>query len=330
MQHAAVTFLLGLGLSTSSLLGDVAPTTRPAVDNGWDAGWFAYEPVRELVVELSTPTRAQVNWNARPPRLAADAPEPVATRRAVKPVTVDGIDIVHVRFRSRSGDIVPALLCTPAKKSGPFPVVIAVHGMGSNKAQVCGQVAPALTRRGFAVLAPDMPLHGERPGDTRGVFEKKDFLTALMRYRQAVMNVRQAIDVAETLPQLDVSRGVVLAGYSMGSWIHSLAGPADERVRAMVLMVGGASDVNGFVRVFPQIASADPAMAIPNFIGRPLLMLNATFDSTVTPDMGKRLFNAAAEPKEQRWYDSGHRLPDEAYEDAAEWVKRTWAKVIAD
>ena len=82
-------------------------------------------------------------------------------------------------------------------------------------------------------------------------------------------------------------------------------------------------------RVLPQIASADPALAIPNFIGRPLLMLNASFDSTVTPDMGKRLFNAAAEPKEQRWYDSGHRLPAEAYEDAAEWVKRTWAKVIA-
>src|SRR5688572_17159162 len=320
MQHAAVTFLLGLGLSTSSLLGDVAPATRPAVDNGWDARWFAYEPVRERVVELSTPTRAQVDWNARPPRLAADAPEPVATRRAVKPVTVDGIDIVHVRFRSRSGDIVPALLCTPAKKSGPFPVVIAVHGMGSNKAQVCGQVAPALTRRGFAVLAPDMPLHGERPGEPREIFDAGSPLRTFELYRRAVTDVRQCIDAAEALPQLDASR-VVLAGYSMGSWIHAMVGAADARVAAMVLMVGGAHEVpREASALLPQLAAMQPDLAIAHFVGRPLLMLNAKHDSTVTPAMGRRLFSAAAEPKEQRWYDSGHLLPESAYDDAAEWI----------
>jgi dienelactone hydrolase len=318
-----------LGLCAPAIVTPGPTTRRAPAANGWDASWFDYVKADEPAVEITTPTKAQVNFYTRPPRDELNALRE-SHGEPIKPITIEGVDIVRLRFRDAEDELVPALLCTPSGKTGPFPLVVAVHGLNSNKAQVVGQVAPALTKRGFAVLAPDMPLHGERPGDTRGVFEKKDFLTALMRYRQAVMNVRQAIDVAETLPQLDVSRGVVLAGYSMGSWIHSLAGPADERVRAMVLMVGGASDVNGFVRVFPQIASADPAMAIPNFIGRPLLMLNATFDSTVTPAMGKRLFNAAAEPKEQRWYDSGHRLPDEAYEDAAEWVKRTWAKVIAD
>ena len=45
---------------------------------------------------------------------------------------------------------------------------------------------------------------------------------------------------------------------------------------------------------------------------------------TVTPDMANRLYAAAPEPKTRRWYDSGHRLPADAYKDAAEWVKRTY------
>jgi len=324
-----LTTLLGL---CAPAFASTGPTTRRApAPNGWDASWIDYDKSGEIAVEFTRPTKAQVSFWTRPPQ-AADEPAELQLDDvgAIKPVTLEGVDIIRLRFRDAQGEMVPALLCTPHGKAGPFPVVVAVHGLNSNKAQVVGQVAPALTKRGFAVLAPDMPLHGERPGEARGLFENKDILTALTRYRQAVMNVRQTIDVAETLPMLDTSRGVVLAGYSMGSFIHSIAGPADERVRAMVLMVGGASEINGAARLLPQLASADPVLAIANFIGRPLLMLNATFDSTVTPDMGKRLFNAAAEPKEQRWYDSGHRLPDEAYEDAAEWVKRTWAKVIAD
>src|SRR5688500_18656552 len=321
-----LTALLGLCAPAFATTG---PTTRRApAPNGWDASWFDYDQSDDVAVEFTRPNKAQVNFWTRPPQ---EANEPAELRvgdcKSIKPLRVEGVDIVRLRFRNTEGDLVPALLCTPHGKTGPFPVVVAVHGLNSNKAQVVGQVAPALTKRGFAVLAPDMPLHGERPGEARGLFENKDILTALTRYRQAVMNVRQTIDVAETLPMLDTSRGVVLAGYSMGSFIHSIAGPADERVRAMVLMVGGASEISGAARLLPQIASADSSLAIANFIGRPLLMLNAKRDSTITPEMGRRLFNAAAEPKELRWYDSGHRLPDKAYEDAAEWVSRTWADV---
>ena len=125
---------------------------------------------------------------------------------------------------------------------------------------------------------------------------------------------------------LDLSRGVVVAGYSMGSWINSIVAPADPRVAAAVLMVGGARDLHPAAMLVPQIAACDPRLAMANF-GRPLLMLNAKRDPTVTPEMGKRLFAAASEPKEQRWYDCGHRLTEDAYEDAAEWVRQTWDRL---
>jgi len=119
---------------------------------------------------------------------------------------------------------------------------------------------------------------------------------------------------------------VVLAGYSMGSWISSVAGPADDRVRGMVLMVGGATVIPPALLAIPQVAASDPRLAIAHFSGRPILMLNGRSDFIVTPDMTSLLWNAAPEPKEQRWYDSGHLLPDKAYVDAAQWVAEKFAE----
>jgi len=276
-------------------------------------------------VEETTPTRDQLTFHGRPPQVEDDLKDSPRAR----PLTMGNIDIRRLRFRGTQGEIVPALLCTPKSKAGPFPLAIAVHGLGSNKAQVCGQLAPALIRQGFAVLAPDTPVHGERPGDPREVWQKKDWLRAIELHRRAIIEIRQCIDVAEARSDLDLSRGIVLAGYSMGSWLDSIVGPLDERVQAMVLMVGGATDAAPFMKLLPQLAMADPLQALPHFAGRPLLMLNGKFDSTVTPEMAKRLFAAAPEPKQQKWYESGHRLPEGAYEDAAKWIAATWEQLSA-
>ena len=318
--------LATLGLLSPAIAAPPPTTQRAPATNGWNASPFDYaQPEDGIVVERSTPTKAQVDFRTRPPQ-SAEQPAELDGERIARPITVGPVDIVRLRFQGFEDEMVTALLCTPKGKSGPFPLVIAVHGLGSNKAQVVGQVAPALAKQGFAVLAPDMPLHGERAGRPRALLENKDFVGAIRRHRQAVINVRQTIDVAETLSEVDVSKGVILAGYSMGSWIHSIAGPADPRVRAMVLMVGGATDLTQ-ARIFPQLAAGDPRLAIANFAPRPVLLLNAKNDPTVTPEMANRLFAAAAEPKEQRWYDSGHLLPTRAYEDAAKWIKQTWAEL---
>ena len=43
-------------------------------------------------------------------------------------------------------------------------------------------------------------------------------------------------------------------------------------------------------------------------------------DRTVVPDQAQRLFDAAGEPKEIRWWDSGHQLPTAAIAHAADWL----------
>lgn len=306
--------LVPAGISTS------APNApAPTADDLWNPQVLAYS-LAEVAVEESTPTPDQVNFNTRPARMADGELKPGQTSA---PATVEDINVLRLRFRDADGEIVPALLCTPKDRRGPFPLVIALHGLKSNKAQVCGQVAPDLVKQGFAVLAPDLPWHGERPGDPTRVFQQ-DPVTLFNLYKRAVTDVRQCIDLAQNRHDLDLSRGVVLVGYSMGSWINSVAGPSDPRVSAMVLMVGGARETSPAAAFLPQLAAVDPLLAIPHFASRPLLLLNGTDDQTVTREMADRLYAAAAEPKKQQWYESGHRLPRAAYADAAEWVAKTW------
>ena len=307
--------------AVSAFAADAGGNQKP-FRNGWDSRWFDYPKPDELVVSAATPTATQVDYTQRPRPVVASAPALEPSDHA-EPRAAGPMDMLHLRYIDAAGDVVPALLCTPKGKQGPFPVVIAVHGLTSNKAQVCAQVGPALVERGFAVLAADMPRHGERPGDPRSVLDRSNPIQAFELFKQAVIDVRQLIDLAETRPELDTSDGVVAVGYSMGSWIHSVVGPADDRVKAMVLMVGGAHDIPPAALLLPQLAASDPRLAIAHFAGKPVLIVAAKKDYVVTPDMCRRLYAAAAEPKELRWYDCGHLLTPQAYEDAADWVAAT-------
>jgi dienelactone hydrolase len=318
--------LLAIALSGVTLFADApAPTAQGA--GSWDASAFSYTRAHSLAVEETTPNAAQVDWRNQPPKLPAGTPAPVASKVAAKPYSTDSLNIVRLRFRDLEGADVPALLVTPRGRKGPFPVVIALHGLRSNKAQVVAQVAPTLVQKGFAVLAPDLPSHGERPGEAAKMFDQKDFRAFVHRCRQAILDVRLCIDVAESRPELDTRSGVILVGYSMGAIFDAIVGPADPRVKAMCLMVGGTVEFPPVFAMVPQIAALQPQLAISHFAGRPLLMLNAKADRVITREMSDRLYAAAPDPKEQIWYDSGHLLPAQAYEECARWVATTWKKV---
>ena len=64
----------------------------------------------------------------------------------------------------------------------------------------------------------------------------------------------------------------------------------------------------------------DPRRAVRRLAGRPLLMVNGRHDRTIRPSQAERLFEAAKEPKEIRWWNSGHWLPNEAIVEGAEWL----------
>jgi predicted esterase len=52
-------------------------------------------------------------------------------------------------------------------------------------------------------------------------------------------------------------------------------------------------------------------------------MLNGKKDSLVPEKQIRDLFRAAKRRKEIKWYDTGHLLPPEAAEYAAEWIRKS-------
>lgn len=315
LKKLASCLLIGLFCVSTTLAADAE---APAVP--WNGAFFKYEKPSKMVVEQKTPTDAQVNFWIRPPQLSADSPEPQSTG-AADPREVGHADLIHLLFKDATGDLVPAMLCTPRGQKGPFPVVIAIHGLTSNKIQVIGQVAPTLIRKGYAILAADLPCHGERPGEPLNVVDRKDPAKVIGYTQKAVIDNRQLIDLAAQFPQLDVSHGVIIVGYSLGTWVCSLLGPSDDRVKAMVLMVGGLPDSAPDAPKSPEAEAVSPRNSLPHFAGRPMLLLNGKTDNIIKPAWSDRLFAICPEPKKQLWYESGHFLPSEAFEDAANWIE---------
>ena len=237
-------------------------------------------------------------------------------------------------FKDVRGDEVFVLLTLPKHGKGPFPVVLLVHGFSSDSQHLTRQVGGPLVERGFALVAVDMPHHGRRAGVPKDLFAGDDLEKILANVTQAVIDIRQAIDLAAQRDELDISKGVGLVGYSMGSWFGVLAGVADPRIKAMVLMSGGAAAVDGRSRnpsgqrgVLQRYVDTRPLAAIGRFSPRPILMLNGKRDRLVPEKQIKTLFKAAQKPKEIKWYEKGHLLPSQAAKDAAEWLERRMREV---
>jgi dienelactone hydrolase len=214
------------------------------------------------------------------------------------------------------GEPVPAILQLP-RATAAVPGVLLLHAFNSRKERMADSIGSALADRGIASLAIDLPMHGGRKGSTQGL-SLRNPLALVQTWKLAVREAHRAIDYLATHPGIDPTR-LGIAGYSIGAYLATIVAASDPRIRAVALVAGGdlpehlpfASLVRGIV---------DPRRAARALAGRPLLMFNGTRDRTVTPEQAKALFAAAGEPKELRWYDGGHWLPDVAVTGIAEWL----------
>ncbi|HLL88963.1 MAG TPA: hypothetical protein VK324_06645, partial [Tepidisphaeraceae bacterium] len=131
MSTAAAVLVLTLCLLSAPLLA-APPASQPAragADNGWDAKFFAYDRSHPVELVVSTPTASQMSFVGRPAVMKAPA---INAGDAVRPLVVGPVDVLHVTFKDASGAWVPALLATPSGQAGPFPLVVAIHGLRSN------------------------------------------------------------------------------------------------------------------------------------------------------------------------------------------------------
>ncbi len=225
----------------------------------------------------------------------------------------------HV-FRLHVRDaVVPSVLLLPAGATREVPAALLLHGYSSRKERMADTIGRALAARGVAALAIDLPLHGDRDAP----LQRQSLLNPLAlarHWRLALAECAAALDCLGDHERSDASR-LAIVGYSLGAFVGVAAAARDTRVRALVLAAAGdlplGTPLEGLVRRI-----ADPIKAVRTLTGRPLLMAHGRLDRTVAPRDAQRLFDAAGEPKEMRWWNAGHILPAEAVDDAAAWLAR--------
>ena len=219
-----------------------------------------------------------------------------------------------------AGETVPGILSFP-RASAPVPAALLIHGWTSHKEQMASSVGAALLDVGIASLALDLPMHGER--ESPEAMSLRNPIDLIRRWTAALAEAAAGVEYLARRPEVDAKR-LAIVGYSLGSFVAVMTASREASVRAVVLAAGGDLPAGSpFERVVRAVA--DPKRAIRKLEGRPLLMVHGKRDRTVRPEQAERLFAAAGEPKELRWWDSGHYLPQAAIDDAARWMKSALA-----
>lgn len=242
----------------------------------------------------------------------------------VQRTPVPGAWAEDLRFRSFDGSEVVGRIVypsDPATAVRPFPVLLALHALGRTQkrwwqAEFKGRPTIESThlltelalRQGYAVIALDARLHGERK--QAGVMPS-DLLEDLHWWgrrepyeRMVVDSVRDwrlLLDWVQQQPQLDARR-VQAAGYSMGAQMALLLGGLDARVHAVAAMVPPHLD--------DKVAAVAPRNALAGLAGKKVWLLTADDDDYASRAQNQALFEALPGPdKQHHRFPGGHLLP---------------------
>jgi dienelactone hydrolase len=247
-------------------------------------------------------------------RARPDEPLALFTRTLGPPEGSAGVRETRFEYSSR-GDRVPGRLLLPAARGGRHPLVLVAHGAhGSKDADYMDTVCLPWARRGAAVAAIDLPLHGERHNAKLservvGLIRSGRLASPLDAELwtdvvcQAVVDLRRALDALADHPELDLGR-VGYAAFSLGAILGTPFCAEEPRIRAAALALGGG----GF-----GPAAVDPLAHAPRITPRPVLFVGASRDEVMPRERAEALHEATSHPKEVVWYECSHSgLPGRA------------------
>jgi hypothetical protein len=306
------------------------------------------------------PVTSVADWNERREQILSSMqlvmgplPEP---SRAV-PLDVRVEDEVNcgtftrrkLTFAVEDGDRLPAYLLVPNDKVGRRPAVLCLHQtISEGKAEPVGlagrtnrHYALELTQRGFVTLTPDYPNFGDYRLDVYA----KGYQSATMK---GIWNHMRAVDLLETLPQVDKER-VAVFGHSLGGHNALFLAAFDQRLKAVVTSCGfnsffhySGGDLRGWSHqgYMPRIATVyecDPKKmpfdfteVLASLAPRPVF-INAPVGDDNFPLPGVYDCVLAAQPVYQlsqaegnlvfEHPECGHDFPPKVRESAYEWLE---------
>lgn len=165
-----------------------------------------------------------------------------------------GVTAERISYTTQSGMRVPAILYLPKPlPKRKIPALIVVNGHGGDKYSWYAFYSGILyARGGAAVLTYDPIGEGERNAERKSGTRAHDRVipppegpeVARRLAGLMITDVRQAVSLLAQRPEVDARR-IGAMGYSMGSFVLSLACAIETRLRACVLVGGGNLDEPG-------------------------------------------------------------------------------------
>jgi uncharacterized protein len=243
---------------------------------------------------------------------------------------------LELTYASPKGGRVPATLLVPSGASGPFAGIILMHGLPGDRTNNAS-FARGLVATGAVVLMIDAPFARPENRD-RDVwpltFDEVDRLEQI----QLMIDLRRGVDLLIAREDVDPER-LAYIGYSYGAAMGGLLAGIEPRIKVFGLMVGdggivphftdsGGAPLSELERLPDEQRETWLALMKPIepicFIGRAapgsLFFQNALRDEAVTQDDALAYQAAGSAPKKIEWYESGHFLPDEAFQHMADWL----------
>jgi dienelactone hydrolase len=266
-----------------------------------------------------------VRSGAPPSPFAYDQSRPLAFRDAGRVNKNYPIAVRNVSYLSGGRRIQGFLAVPPGSRRRPAAVYL--HGSGGDRRQLLVH-AVWLAGRGAVTLAITAP--SSSPPAESGVSP----LATLRRQRDLtladVVAVRRAFDLLRSRRDVDGSR-LAFVGWSAGARTGALLAGVERRVRAFVLMSGGATPVGVYAATAPQqlraqvqrlLSEVDPLQTIRRARARTLLLQDGRRDDVVPREALTALATAAPKGTDVRWYPAGHDLDETAFRDQLEWLTR--------
>jgi dienelactone hydrolase len=178
-------------------------------------------------------------------------PLPGLDTKTYQPVEIEpGIVADKVTYATEFGMRVPAVVYHPKDVTTKRPALIVVNGHGGDKYTWYAFYASVLyARAGGVVLTYDPAGEGERNrlrkdgSRQHDINQSPDEMGARMGGLM-MTDIEQAVSYLRTRPDVDASR-IGLTGYSMGSFVVSLACAVETRVHACAAVGGGFLDGPG-------------------------------------------------------------------------------------
>jgi dienelactone hydrolase len=179
-----------------------------------------------------------------------------------------------VTVKAQAGLSARAILALPKTVAGPVPLVVCQHGIGSSPERVFGYDDPSnvykgygrqLVKQGFAVLAPLNITEGE----PRARYERMAKLLGKTLWGLEIFKIRRLLDLAETLPQVDVRR-TGMYGISLGGAYTSFTVPVEPRITVAVICAWFNHRLNKMIVDDPRyscfLSSGEEHIIVPGWL----------------------------------------------------------------